>query len=154
LLKTKVPEYQLQDAVAEYLRKQGYIVTHEIQFFTKRIDLFAVSRESLATMAVEVKIHNWKRALLQARAYLLCADYVYIALPSSLAQKVADRDTDNYSIGLLAVEAFGDSPLYWDVSIVIPATKSVLKRDEYMDRLRGAVLFTKFQRGQDSKNAG
>lgn len=153
MLKTKVPEYQLQEAVAEYYRKQGFIVTHEVQFFTKRIDLFAVDRASLATIAIEAKIHDWKRALLQARAYLLCADYVYIALPSNLAHNVAGRNIDKDSVGLLAVEVFGESPLEWDVSIVIPATKSVLKKDEYMDRLRGAVLFTKFQRGQDSKNA-
>lgn len=153
MLKTKVSEYQLQEAVAEYYRKQGFIVANEIQFFTKRIDLFAVDRASLTTVAIETKIHDWKRALLQARAYLLCADYVYIALPSNLSYKVVVKNIDKDSIGLLAVETFGESPREWKVSIVTPAPTSVFKKDEYMDRLRGAVLFTKFEKEQDSKNA-
>lgn len=153
MLKTKVPEYQLQEAVAEYYRKQGFIVAQEIQFFTKRIDLFAVDRSSLATVAIETKIHDWKRALLQARAYLLCADYVYIALPSNLSYNIVAKNINNDSIGLLAVETFGESPRDWNVSIVTPAPPSVIKKDEYLDRLRGAVLFAKFKKGQDSKDA-
>lgn len=143
MLKTKVPEDQLQKAVAEYFIKQGFIVLSEVQFFSKRIDLYAVDRASLKTVAVEVKIHDWKRALRQARAYLLCADYVYIALPSSLAHKVATRNIDKDSIGFLAVKSVGESPQEWDVSVAMPSAASTLKKDEYMDRLRGIVLFTK-----------
>lgn len=147
MLRTKVPECQLQEAVAEHFRKQGSIVMPEMQFFTKRIDLFAVDRASLATLAIEVKISDWKRAMAQARAYLLCADYVYIALPSDLAYNVATKDFDIDPVGLLAVEVSEGFPQEWNVSIVIPARISILKNDQYLDRLRGAVLFAKFRRG-------
>lgn len=145
MLITKVPECQLQEAVAEYLEKQGFIVMPEVQFFTKRIDLFAVDRTSLATIAIEAKIRDWKRAITQARAYLLCADHVYIALPSDLAYNVATRGF-NSPIGLLAVDTSEGSTHAWNVSIVIPASMSMLKKDEYLDRLRGTVLFARFRK--------
>lgn len=153
MTRTKVPESQLQEVVAEHFRRNGHIVTPEVQFFTKRIDLFAVHRASLMTVAIETKIHDWKRALLQARIYLLCADRVFVAVPSSLAYNIADKGFSHDTVGLLAVDTSGKYPSEWTVSIVIPASQSVQKRKQYEDRLRGAVLFARFDEGV-SKNAG
>ncbi len=153
LSEAKVSERQLQEAVAEYFRKQGYVVMPEMQFFTKRIDLYAVYRTSLATVAIETKIHDWKRALFQARIYLLCADRVFVAMPSSLAHNVVAECFSRDAVGLLAVETSEAPTLEWAVSIVISAPKSVRKKNQYVDRLRGEVLFARFGEGV-SKDAG
>lgn len=149
----RVSECQLQEAVAEHFRRHGYVVMPEIQFLTKRIDLFAVHRASLATVAIETKIHDWKRALFQARIYLLCADHVFVAMPSALAHNLAAKGFGDDAVGLLAIETSEVSALQWIVSIVIPAPKSIWKKNQYIDRLRGAVLFARFDE-RVSKDAG
>ena len=153
LSKAKASERQLQEAVAEHFRKQGYVVMPEMQFFTKRIDLYAVHRVSLATVAIETKIHDWKRALFQARIYLLCADRVFVAMPSSLAHNIAAEGFSRDAVGLLAIETSEAPALEWAVSIVIPAPKSMRKKKQYADRLQGTVLFARFDEG-GSQNAG
>jgi len=141
-----ISELQLQEAVKDYFIRSGFVVTPEMQFFSKRIDLFGVNRRSLATIAVEAKLSNWKRASFQARAYLLCADRVFVALPSHLAHRIANKGFDRDSFGLLGVQISETSPLTYDVSIIIPAPDSVCKRTDYVDRLRGAVLFARFDK--------
>ena len=154
MIQVKISELQLQEAVAAYLVRHGFIVMSEMQFFSKRIDLFAVDRDSLTTIAVEIKIRDWKRALFQARTYLVCADHVFVALPSHLAHNIATKDFDRDSIGLLGVQILETSPLTCDVSIIIRAPESVYKRTDYIDRLRGAVLFARFDKRRGSAYAG
>jgi len=154
LSQEKISELQLQEAVREYLIRHGFVVTLEMQFFSKRIDLFAVNRRSLTTIAIETKLRNWKRASFQARTYLLCADHVFVALPSHLAHNVATKGFDRDSIGLLAVQILETSPMTCDVSIIIPAPESVYRRTDYVDRLRGAVLFARFDKRRESAYAG
>ena len=154
MLQEKISELQLQEAVREYFIGHGFVVTLEMQFFSKRIDLFAVNRKSLTTIAIETKLSNWKRASFQARTYLLCADYVFVALPSYLAHNVATKGFDRDSIGLLAVQILETSPLTCDVSIIIPAPESVYKRTDYVDKLRGAVLFARFDKRRESVYVG
>lgn len=148
----KILELQLQEAVRAYLMRQGFIVMLETQFFSKRIDLFAVNRDTLTTIAIETKIHNWKRASFQARTYLMCADHVFVALPSRLAHKVARKNFDRENMGLLAVQTFETPPKTWDISIVIPAPESSYKKKIYVDRLRGDVLFARYENKLESAN--
>lgn len=153
MIQVKISELQLQEAVAAYFVRHGFVVMSEMQFFSKRIDLFAVDRDSLTTIAVEIKTRDWKRALFQARTYLVCADHVFVALPSHLAHNIATKDFERDTIGLLAVQTLETPPATWDISIVIPAPESVCKRSEYIDRLRGAVLFARFDKSQESADA-
>ena len=148
----KIAELQLQEAVGAYLMRQGFIVMSETQFFSKRIDLFAVNRDTLATIAIEIKIHDWKRASLQARTYLMCADQVFVALPSRLAHQVARKNFDRENIGLLAIQTFETPPETWDISTVIPAPESTYKKNDYVDRLRGDVLFARYDNKWESAN--
>ena len=148
----KVSEGQLQEAVAEHFKQLGYVVMSETPFFTKRIDLFAVHRASLETVAIELKMRDWKRALFQARIYLLCADRVFVAMPSGPAHGITSETLGHYGVGLLAIDISEASTSDWSISIVMPAPKSVRKKDQYIDRLRGLVLFGRF--GEEvAKNA-
>src|SRR5206468_2320806 len=72
-------------------------------FYDYRIDLYAFSKVSRATVAVELKLRKWKRALEQAMIYQLCSDFVYIALPLSVANRVDREALRTYGIGLIAV---------------------------------------------------
>ena len=150
---TGVGEHKLQEAVAGHFERRGFVVLREVQFFTKRIDLFAVNRSSLVTVAIEAKVHNWKRALEQARASLLCADYVYVALPVPLAFGKVVEDAGKGQVGVLGIEVAGDSPREWDVVVTSPARLSTIRKEQYLDRMRGITLFSKFEMGRVSENA-
>src|SRR5438093_6134913 len=90
--------------VANYARRLGYrMQTFELPFYDYRIDLYAFSKVSRATVAVELKLRKWKRALEQAMIYQLCSDFVYIALPLSVANRVDREALRAYGIGLIAV---------------------------------------------------
>ncbi|GAG43766.1 unnamed protein product, partial [marine sediment metagenome] len=57
-------------------------------FYEYRIDLFAFSQKLDVTIAVELKLHRWRRALEQSLLYQLCADFVFIALPAPTIARV------------------------------------------------------------------
>jgi hypothetical protein len=65
--------------VETYLKQQGYLIKHEIKIGCCRADLIGIKND--ITIAVELKLHEWKKAILQAKNYQLGADLVYIAIP-------------------------------------------------------------------------
>jgi hypothetical protein len=74
-----VTELDLIDALSESMKKQGYIVATEVPFMSQSIDL--VVEINGALIAIEAKLHNWKRAINQAATHLLGADAVYVCMP-------------------------------------------------------------------------
>jgi hypothetical protein len=71
------------------------------------MDIYAFSRRDKATLAIELKLTKWRRALEQALLYQLCADFVFIALPSSTARRVDRSLLEGLGIGLIAVGESG-----------------------------------------------
>lgn len=74
-------------------------------------------------LAIELKLANWKKALVQAQNYQLAADLVYLAFPSSkcdLVLKKAKAKLKNKGIGLICIDEETEQ-----VSIVVPAKRSV-----------------------------
>lgn len=74
-------------------------------------------------VAVELKLADWKKALVQAQNYQLAADFTYVVFPSSkcnLVLKRAKKKLDEKGIGLLFVDEQNKN-----VEMVIPAKKSV-----------------------------
>src|SRR5258708_38688220 len=77
--------------------------TMELPFYGHRIDLYGYSTETDRTVAVELKLRDWRRALEQALVYQLCSDYVFIAVPASTAKRVDRDELRSHGIGLIAV---------------------------------------------------
>ena len=90
-------------AVWAYLRNQYDQSREELPFYEHRIDLYGYSAETERTVAVELKLRKWRRALEQALVYQLCSDYVFIAVPSATAKRIDIEELRNHGIGLLAV---------------------------------------------------
>ncbi len=119
-------EAQLLDPVAKYARKKGFSVqVPELPFFEYRIDLFGLSKPTGDTIAVELKIKNWRRALQQALIYQLCSDFVFIALPEGKASLVNTAELAKHGIGLIVVT--------WDLRCrtELAAVRSSEVRDHY-----------------------
>jgi len=72
-------EFELLKPVSDYFTAQGYTVAYEVTIGFCRADLVAFKDN--VTTAVELKLHDWKKAVVQAKNYQLGADYVYLAFP-------------------------------------------------------------------------
>ncbi len=103
--------------VAKFAQQQGFCLQeHELPFYEYRIDLYGFSAPNDSTIAVELKLTDWRRALEQALLYQLCSDYVYIAMPERAAGNVDMAELQSQGIGLISVLESGDC------SCLLPAT--------------------------------
>jgi hypothetical protein len=119
-------ESQLLKPVALYARREGFrLQMEELPFYEYRIDLYGFSRSKNSTIAIELKLHDWRRALEQAMLYQLCADLVYIALPLGPAKRVDLDELRERGVGLFAVTDTGMC------SCVLPAAQHVELREFY-----------------------
>jgi len=97
-------ESQLREPVARFAKGLGFsLQSIELPFYEYRIDLYGFSRKEDATIAVELKLNDWRRALLQTLLYQLCADWVYIAMPKHSVQRVDVSELESSGVGLIAV---------------------------------------------------
>ena len=102
-------ESQLLKPVAKFAQQQGFsLQENELPFYEYRIDLYGFSAHKDSTIAVELKLTDWRRALEQALLYQLCSDYVYIAMPERSTGKVDTEELRNQGIGLISVLESGD----------------------------------------------
>ena len=97
-------ELELVKPVSDYFKKQGYIVRYEVKIGFCRADVVAFKNDE--TTAVELKLSNWKKAIIQAKNYQLGCDYVYLAVPLWRAYNIL-RKAEFYlkkeGIGLLVI---------------------------------------------------
>ena len=72
-------ELELVKPVRDYFHNQGYLVKEEIPIGYCRADLVAFKQHTVT--AVELKLQDWKKAIIQAKNYQLGVDFVYLAFP-------------------------------------------------------------------------
>ncbi|KYK30548.1 MAG: hypothetical protein AYK22_03495 [Thermoplasmatales archaeon SG8-52-3] len=97
-------ESELINPVSEYFKDKGYKVRYEIRIGFCRADIVAFKDEK--TTAVELKLRDWKKAIVQAKNYQLGTNYVYIAIPLSRVYnflRKAEHYIKNEGIGLLII---------------------------------------------------
>jgi hypothetical protein len=105
---TFLEESELLDPVRSNLRRRGYRRQRdEVQFFEYSIDLYGYAAKNNRTMAVELKLRRWMRAFEQALIYQLCADFVYLALPTIGSKRVDMHLLKRHGLGLIEVRACG-----------------------------------------------
>ncbi len=103
---TFLKESALLEPVRGNLRRRGYRrQLPEVQFFEYSMDLYGYAATKNTTTAVELKLHRWTRAFQQALIYQLCADFVYLALPTLAAARVDRPLLERYGLGLIGVQS-------------------------------------------------
>ncbi len=101
-------ESSLLNPVAQYIKRKGYrIQAQELPFYQRSVDIYAFSTTNNKTIAIELKLHKWKKAIEQALLYQLCADEAYIAMPKKFIGRVSLDMLAKYGIGLLSVSRTG-----------------------------------------------
>lgn len=98
-------EAELTLPVKTYFEQEGFTVFHEVRIGFCRADLVACNDDTV--VAIELKLSNWKKALVQAKNYQLAAEFVYLAFPlkkTKLVLKKASDQLNQEGIGLLSVD--------------------------------------------------
>jgi hypothetical protein len=97
-------ELELIKPVVDYFSNQGYNVKREVKIGFFKADIVGFQKDNV--VAVELKLKDWKKALIQAKNYQLGADYVYIAVPLMKSFNIlrkAKYKLESEGIGLLVV---------------------------------------------------
>ena len=97
-------ELELVKPVVDYFKKQGYVVKREVRIGFCRADIVAFKNKTVT--AVELKLNDWKKAIVQAKNYQLGTNYVYLAFPLMKSYNVlskAEVMLKKEGIGLLTV---------------------------------------------------
>ena len=120
-------EHLMADPVIRYFASQSY-TRHEceLQFYDYRMDVYGFSSHLGLTVAIELKLFKWRRALKQALPYQLCADLVYLAMPQDNIHPVDLSELQYHNIGLIAVGMEGCRE-------ILPAGRTFLVQPYYRD---------------------
>jgi hypothetical protein len=99
-------EHELIPPVQSYFVPTAEAIFFEVNIGFCRADM-VVFQKNHDILAIELKLADWKKALVQAQNYQLATDFVYIAFPSSkskLVLKKAKNTLDEKGIGLLCID--------------------------------------------------
>ena len=97
-------ELELFKPVSDFFKRQGYVVKREVKIGYCKADIVAFKGDLVT--AVELKLQNWKRAIIQAKNYQLGTDFVYIAFPLMKSYSIlrkAEFNLKSNGIGFLIV---------------------------------------------------
>jgi len=98
-------ELELVKPVSDYFKKQGYLVKHEIKIGFNIADLVAFKKDEV--VAIELKLSDWKKAIIQVKNYQLGSDYVYLAVPLMRSYNIirkSEHILKKNGIGLLVIK--------------------------------------------------
>lgn len=101
-------ESSLLDPVTKYIKRKGFrLQAPELPFYDRSVDIYGFSRTNNKTIAIELKLYKWKKAIEQALLYQLCADEAYIAMPKKFIGRVNLDLLTKYGVGLISVSEAG-----------------------------------------------
>jgi hypothetical protein len=81
LNKWNFSETELRNRFIDALEAQNILIYLEVPVFSRSVDLVLQDLKTTHITAIELKLHDWKRAILQVKDVGLCFDYLYICLP-------------------------------------------------------------------------
>lgn len=101
-------EKYLLSPVSNYLRENGFVLQkQELKFYDYKIDIYGFSLDKNLSIAIELKLNNWRKAIKQALIYQLCSDLVFIAMPYFNYKNINMEQLINHGIGLITVNENG-----------------------------------------------
>ncbi len=101
----KILEKSLYKPIKEKYGK-NYNAYYEIRLYSRIVDiLFVRKRSTYPIIAMEFKVKDWKKALIQGYSYFLIANYVYIVLYYKSIKFIEEKDLEIFrknGIGLIS----------------------------------------------------
>ncbi len=99
-MKTIFSEQEMVIKFCKFLEKEGKIFTVEVPFFSRSIDLVFTDTNG-KYYAVEFKLKNWKQAIIQAKYYMIGADFAFICIPTNIYNKQVKKEILISNCGLI-----------------------------------------------------
>ncbi|MBM7866989.1 hypothetical protein GTO89_05065 [Heliobacterium gestii] len=98
-------EIDLIAPVVKSFSDRGYRAYAEVKLSSRWIDVYLINENTFETIAIELKLTNWKKAYQQAKVYPLVADYVYIGMPEKYVHRALDNIDlfKKLGVGILSV---------------------------------------------------
>jgi hypothetical protein len=100
--KTKLSKRTLKYDTLKFLEQGGYVRQAADGLYFKVNGWIPIAEE---TIAIEAKLHDWKRGFLQANRYKSFANRVYLAIPSERGHLVNQRLLRRHNVGLIFFDA-------------------------------------------------
>jgi hypothetical protein len=100
-------ETELLQPVVRLFEEHHKTALLELKLGRKRIDVVFVPNAGDGWTAVELKVHDWKRALWQAAVNTQIAEYSYVALWHRTCSVALERQSlfEAYGVGIISVTA-------------------------------------------------
>lgn len=98
-------EAELIEITSVLLEDQGYLAITSVRVPPREIDLVLIDRASLAVVAVEAKLRDWRKAVEQAAVNLWLTDYSLIVMPMSSISRIDLSILQNTDIGIVGYES-------------------------------------------------
>ena len=103
-------ERALVEVVVGFLQSQGYRARTEVPALGRSIDVVATRGRWLT--AIEVKLHDWPKALEQCRPLTLVADFVCVAIGTRSVPAALSNRCRALGIGVVGFDA-GTGAIDW-----------------------------------------
>lgn len=97
-------ELELIKPVSSYFKNQGYNIRREVKIGFCRADIVAFKKNEV--VAVELKLKDWKKAIIQLKNYQFGVDFVFLAVPLLRVYTIlrkAKHILEKDGIGLLVI---------------------------------------------------
>lgn len=92
-------EKALSDCIHNHLAQSDLVSCSEVPMLGRSIDLVLLKRNKV--ISIEFKLKDWRKAMIQAKDYLLASDFVYICMPQRRVSEVFLNELKTNGIGLL-----------------------------------------------------
>ncbi len=109
-------EQEMVNAVAGRLRDAGTVAAIGVPFMARCIDLVLFREDEIH--AIEFKLKDWRRGIVQARDHLLGADYAYVCIPMREPSKALLAACEESGVGLLMFDPEETEPFQEQASAV------------------------------------
>lgn len=118
--------------IASLMERSGILFYPEVPVFCRSVDLVLQDEKTGKLTAIEFKLHDWKRAILQAQSVGICFDFLCICLPKPKTpageKNIVDACECN-GVGLILYDETLDE---FEVRVKSPRTSSVWKTQKDM----------------------
>lgn len=96
--KTHLTRSFLKYTILRSLAEKKYIKSEDEKFYFKVNGWMPIANE---VIAIEAKMRDWQRGLVQANRYKIFADKVFLAIPSDISNRVDRNLLKKHNIGLI-----------------------------------------------------
>lgn len=99
-MKTTFSEREMVIKFCEILEKEGKIFAVEVPFFSRSIDLVFTDSDG-KYRAIEFKLKNWRQAVVQAKRYMLGAEFTFVCIPQNIYNEQVKKEILASNCGLI-----------------------------------------------------